>query len=159
MAVLEGKLADRDSWSTAGHCPVERAMDVVGTKTSMLLMREAYYGTTRFDDFAQRVGVTEAAAAARLRDLVSAGLLTRRPYQEPGQRTRQEYVLTEAGRDLLPVVLGLFDWGNKHLPGRPRLRAAHHGCGAGVHVEARCTAGHDVPLDELAVRVRPRAGS
>ncbi len=82
----------------------------------MLIMREAYYGTTRFDDFARRVGIAESIAAARLRDLVDAGLLDRRPYQEPGQRTRYEYVLTEAGEDLLPVVVALGRWGAKHRP-------------------------------------------
>lgn len=131
-------------------------MAVVGTKTAMLVMREAYYGTTRFDDFATRVGVTEAAAAARLRDLVAAGLLEKQPYQDPGQRTRFEYVLTEAGSDLLPVVLGLFEWGKKHVPNRTRMEPAHHGCGASAHVEIRCEKGHSVGLDDLALRVTPQ---
>ena len=59
-------------------------MGLLGTKSAMLIMREAYYGTTRFDDFAARVGITKAAASARLAELVEAGLLTRRPYREPG---------------------------------------------------------------------------
>lgn len=131
-------------------------MAVVGTRTAMLVMREAYYGTTRFDDFAVRVGVTQAAAAARLRDLVSAGLLEKRPYQDPGQRTRAEYVLTESGTDLLPVVVALFEWGRKHVPNRSRMHVAHHDCGAPAHVEVRCEAGHEVPPDELAIRVGTR---
>ena len=52
MTVLQGVLAERDSWSAVGHCPIEQTMAVVGTKSAMLVMREAYYGTTRFDDFA-----------------------------------------------------------------------------------------------------------
>jgi DNA-binding HxlR family transcriptional regulator len=154
-AVLEGRLADRESWSAIGRCPIEKAMSVVGTRTAMLVMREAYYGTSRFDDFAARVGITEAAAAARLRELVAAGLLAKQPYQDPGQRTRHEYVLTEAGRDLLPVVLGLFEWGQKHAAKRQNVQLAHT-CGAPVHVDVHCEAGHDVPLDELSLRVRPR---
>lgn len=59
-------------------------MAVVGTKSAMLIMREAYYGTTRFDDFARRVGITKAATSARLAELVELGLLKRRPYREPG---------------------------------------------------------------------------
>ncbi|EUA89458.1 hxlR-like helix-turn-helix family protein [Mycobacterium ulcerans str. Harvey] len=59
-------------------------MAVVGTKSAMLIMREAYYGTTRFDDFARRVGITKAATSARLAELVSLKLLARRPYREPG---------------------------------------------------------------------------
>jgi DNA-binding HxlR family transcriptional regulator len=119
----------------------------------MLIMREAYYGTTRFDDFAERVGITEAVTAARLRELVDAGLLERRPYREPGQRTRDEYRLTEMGRDLLPAVLGLFQWGAKYLSkgGRAPLNLTHAGCGAPVHVTVRCENEHSIPLTELAV--------
>ena len=94
-------------------------MAVLGTKSAMLIMREAYYGTTRFDDFARRVGVTKAAASARLNELVDAGLLTRRPYREPGQRSRDEYVLTDAGTDFMPVVWAMFEWGRRHLPADP----------------------------------------
>ena len=87
MAVLEGVLADRDAWSAVGHCSIEKTMELLGTKSAMLIMREAYYGTTRFDDFAKRVGITKAATSARLAELVEAGLLTKRPYREPGQRS------------------------------------------------------------------------
>jgi DNA-binding HxlR family transcriptional regulator len=119
----------------------------------MLIMREAYYGTTRFDHFADRVGITEAVAAARLRELAEAGLLERRPYKEPGQRTRLEYRLTDKGRDLMPVVLALFEWGAKHvLPGgRASIELSHAGCGAPVQVEVRCADGHDVPLQQLVI--------
>ena len=79
---LGGPVADRDAWSAA-NCSVGRALEVVGTRSAMLMMREAYYGTRRFDDFARRVGVSEPVAAARLRELVAAGLLVRRPYREP----------------------------------------------------------------------------
>ena len=94
MTVLQGRLADRDAWSAVGECPIEKTMALLGTKSAMLILREAYYGTTRFDDFCTRVGITRAAASARLGELVDAGLLTRRPYREPGQRARDEYVLT-----------------------------------------------------------------
>jgi DNA-binding HxlR family transcriptional regulator len=140
------------------NCPISRALSVVGNRSVMLILREAYYGTTRFDDFATRVGIAESMAAARLRDLVDAGLLDRRPYQEPGQRTRYEYVLTEAGADLLPVVLGLGRWGEKHRPSdRPtRMRFTHAGCGEKVSAEVRCAAGHLVALDELSVDAEGR---
>ncbi|EID11050.1 winged helix-turn-helix transcriptional regulator [Mycolicibacterium phlei] len=154
MTVLEGRLADRDKWSAVGECPIEKAMAVVGTKSAMLIMREAYYGTTRFEDFWRRVGITKAAAAARLSDLVEAGLLERRPYQEPGQRSRDEYVLTQAGRDLMPVVWAMFEWGRRYLPNRTPLRLAHRDCGAEATVEIRCAEGHRVSPDELAVRLK-----
>ncbi len=131
-------------------------MALLGTKSAMLILREAYYGTTRFDDFCTRVGITRAAASARLNELVDAGLLTRRPYREPGQRAREEYVLTPAGVEFMPVVWAMFEWGRKHLPNRSPLRLAHRGCGAEASVEIRCTKGHEVPADELAVRVGGR---
>jgi DNA-binding HxlR family transcriptional regulator len=152
VAVLQGPLADRDAWSAVGHCPIEKTMTMLGTKTTMLLMREAFYGTTRFDDFWRRVGVTKAAAAARLTDLVDAGLLERRPYREPGQRSRDEYVLTDAGRDFMPVVWALFEWGRRHIDDS-RLRLTHQGCGEEAGVEIRCAAGHEVPVAELGVRL------
>ena len=156
MAVLQGPLADRDAWSAVGECPIEKTMAVVGTKSAMLIMREACYGTTRFDDFARRVGITKAATSARLCELVDAGLLTRRPYREPGQRSRDEYVLTDAGTEFMPVVWAMFEWGRRHLPHRSTLRLAHDGCGAEASVQIRCEHGHDVPPDELAVRLGKR---
>ena len=143
MTVLQGRLTDRDAWSAMGECPIEKTMALLGTKSAMLILREAYYGTTRFDDFYRRVGITRAAAAARLSELVDAGLLTRRPYREPGQRERHQYLLTEK-------------WGRRHLPTRSRLRLAHADCGAEATVEIRCAEGHQVPADKLIVRVGSR---
>ena len=153
MTLLQGVLADRDAWSAVGECAIEKTMGVLGTKSAMLIMREAYYGTTRFDDFSRRVGITKAATSARLNELVELGLLTRSPYQEPGQRSRDEYLLTEAGTDFMPVVWSMFEWGRRHLPGRNRLRLTHVGCGAEATVEIRCAEGHPVPPDELGVRL------
>ena len=107
---LVGPVADRDAWA-ADRCSIDRSFGIVGTRSAVLVLREAYFGTTRFDDFVQRIGITEAVAADRLRDLVAAGLLQRTPYREPGKRTRYEYVLTPAGADLLPVLLGLMQSG------------------------------------------------
>ena len=121
-------------------------------------MREAFYGSRRFDDFARRAGITEAPAAAWLKELTEHGLLTREPYQEPGQGTRHEYVLTDKDRDLLPVALALMAWGDKHLTGSSGgpLAMRHSRCGADVLVEGRCDEGHPVPLDELSVSIARR---
>ena len=153
MTVLQGRLADRDAWSAIGKCPIEKTMGLVGTKSAMLIMREAFYGTTRFDDFARRVGITKAATSARLSELVDAGLLEKQPYREPGQRVRDEYVLTEAGTEFMPVVWAMFEWGRKHL-GDSALRLKHLECGAQAHVEIVCDNGHVVPPDELGVALR-----
>jgi DNA-binding HxlR family transcriptional regulator len=154
--MLQGPLADRDAWSPVGECPIEKTMGVVGTKSAILIMREAYYGTTRFDDFCRRVGITRAAASARVSELVDAGLLRRQPYQEPGQRARDEYVLTDAGTDFMPVVWAMLQWGQDHLPHRTTFRLTHAGCGADAGVRIRCDAGHDVPPAELQLRLPSR---
>lgn len=148
---LAGRLANPDRQSPGDHCPIDRAMQVVGTRSAMLLMREAAYGTTRFDEFATRVGISDAIASSRLRELVDAGLLERRPYQEPGQRTRHEYVLTESGNDLVPVVLALAEWGRKHEPRTWSPAFTHAGCDAEVTVNVQCAAGHHLHTEDVVV--------
>ena len=154
---LIGELDPRAGW-TAERCTIAKAIEVLSTRSALLIMREAFYGTTRFDDFAERVGLSEPAAAARLRELVDDGLLEREDYREPGQRTRQQYRLTDKGRDLAPAVLGMYQWGARHLSDdRAPHELSHVDCGAAVRVEVTCDAGHQVPLAELRVsRPAPR---
>ncbi|MCW8102566.1 winged helix-turn-helix transcriptional regulator [Streptomyces tauricus] len=154
---LAGDLADRSQW-TAENCSIDATMRALGNRSTMLIMREAHYGTTRYDDFVHRVGITEAVAAARLRELVSAGLLERRPYREPGQRTRHEYVLTPAGLDLQPVLVALMQWGDRHLaqPSGPPLTLHHTDCDEPVTARLMCAAGHEVEAEEVTVRAARR---
>jgi DNA-binding HxlR family transcriptional regulator len=157
---MTGVLDPRASW-TADRCTLARALDVITTRSAFLILREAFYGTTRFDDFAQRVGISEPVTAARLRELVDEGLLEREDYREPGQRTRRGYRLTERGADLFPVLAALMQWGDRWLDERGGpVELRHRDCGERVAVELRCAAGHAVPADEvdLAARERGRAG-
>ena len=149
---LEGPLANRDAWR-ATRCSVDLALTVVGTRSAMLLLREAFYGTTRFHDFADRVGITEAAAASRLKELVDIGVFEKRPYRDDGQRTRHEYLLTDMGRALLPAVLALMQWGDTYLqPDGGPIRVVEDDTGEPIHVQV-CTAdGTEVALDQLRVR-------
>src|SRR5437016_3955844 len=96
---MTGRLDPRSAW-TADRCTIAKTLDVLTTRSAFLLLREAFYGTTRFDDFAQRAGLSEPVTATRLKELVDHGLLEREDYQEPGQRTRQRYRLTDKGADL-----------------------------------------------------------
>jgi len=146
-----GLLATRGDAPLGDLCPMDRSLQMIGNRTALLLLREALYGATRFDQFRKRVGITEAAASKRLHDLVTAGVLEQRPYREPGQRTRNEYVLTPAGHDLMPVVIGLLQWGVEHASEDDSPVVTHDGCGAEVRAVVRCTAGHDV--DESSVRI------
>jgi DNA-binding HxlR family transcriptional regulator len=149
---MTGSLEPRGSW-TADRCTIADTLSVVSTRSAFLILREAFYGTTRFDDFAERAGLSEPAAAARLRELVDEGLLAREPYREPGQRTRHAYRLTEKGADLLPALVALMQWGDRWLDedGGP-VKLRHRDCGADVGVRLRCERGHDVQLDELQLR-------
>lgn len=151
---LVGALDPRDGWE-ARNCPLAFAVELVGNRTSFLFLREAFYGTTRFDDFAVRVGVSESVAAARLKALVEAGLLERRPYREPGERTRFDYHLTAKGADFFPVLVALMRWGDR-WDGTARVELSHHDCGAPLRAEVRCGAGHDVPVGEADLVVRTR---
>ncbi|MFR9750407.1 winged helix-turn-helix transcriptional regulator [Nocardia sp. 004] len=152
-AVMEGPLADLSSWKTE-ECSIAKALDIVGTRSAMLILREAYYGTRRFDGFASRVGITDAAAATQLRKLTAAGLLVKQPYQEEGKRTRHEYVLTAMGRDLLPVVLALMQWGDAYLQNGPApLLLVEAATGAPVRVRVCSESGREIELDELGVRL------
>jgi DNA-binding HxlR family transcriptional regulator len=119
----------------------------------MLILREAFYGTTRFDDFARRTKSTEAIVAARLKQLTDIGLFVKQPYREQGKRTRHEYVLTDKGRDLLPAVFALMQWGNRHLQaedGGP-LRLVERGTGEPVVIGPHTVSGKKLDLQDLAI--------
>lgn len=159
---LTGRLAERGDVALGEHCPVDRTVQLIGNRTSLLLLREVFYGASRFDSLVKRVGVTEAVAAQRLRQLVDIGALAKEPYREPGQRTRHAYVLTEAGHDLLPVIMALLQWGAAHSRGRAPA-VTHAECGEPVRVELRCAAGHVVAEEDVQVGshrtgVSPRSG-
>jgi DNA-binding HxlR family transcriptional regulator len=94
-------------------CPVARSLERVGEWWSILILRDAFYGLTRFDQFAESLGIAPNMLTRRLKALCEAGLLERRLYQE--RPPRYEYVLTEKGHDFRPVLWTLFAWGNRHL--------------------------------------------
>ena len=150
---MTGSLEPRGSW-TANGCTIAKALDVIPTRSAFLLLREAFYGTTRFDDFATRVGISEPVTAARLRELVDNGLLEREDYREPGQRTRQRYRLTDKGADLFPALVALMEWGNRWLDDRGGpVELRHRDCGERVGVHVSCDAGHHVGPDEVDLAV------
>ena len=153
---MTGQLDPRGAW-TAERCTIAKALEAVSTRSALLIMREAFYGTTRFDDFAERVGLSEPATAARLRELVDEGLLEREDYREPGQRTRRQYRLTPKGADLFPVLAALMQWGDRWLDDRGGpVELLHRDCGEAVSVSLRCAAGHDVDSGEIDLARRPR---
>ena len=105
-------------------CPIARSLDRVGEWWSILILRDALRGVTRFDDFRRSLGVAPNMLTRRLGALVEAGLLERRRYCE--HPPRDEYVLTERGRDFRPVLLSLLAWGNRHFaPEGPSVEIVH----------------------------------
>lgn len=148
---LGGALALRDNRPVGDYCPIERTLGLLGPHSTILVLREAFYGATRFDEFTARTGITDATTSARLRDLVRAGLLEMRTYQEPGQRRRHEYVLTAAGAALMPAIFALLQWGNEYAPPPYPPAMTHDECGEPVTITARCAADHHVEADEILV--------
>jgi DNA-binding HxlR family transcriptional regulator len=103
------------------QCPIARGLEHVGEWWSILILRDAFRGLTRFDEFSESLGIAPNMLTRRLTALVEAGLLERRRYNE--RPPRDEYVLTERGRDFRPVMLAMLGFGNKHFP--PDDRTVH----------------------------------
>ncbi|MGI8713833.1 MAG: winged helix-turn-helix transcriptional regulator [Solirubrobacteraceae bacterium] len=148
---MTGMLEPRSGW-TADRCSLAKTLEVVHTRSALLVLREAFYGATRFDEFAERTGLSEPITAARLRELVDQGMLRREPYQEPGARTRRLYRLTDKGAELLPALVALMQWGDRWLQpeGQAPIELRHEDCGGVVSARLRCEHGHDVAAHELA---------
>src|SRR6201996_6661238 len=98
---------------SAMSCPIARTLDKVGEWWSILILRDAFQGMTRFDQVQKSLGIAPNMLTRRLNALVESGLLERRQYSE--RPPRDEYVLTERGRDFRPVLLAMMAWGNKHF--------------------------------------------
>jgi DNA-binding HxlR family transcriptional regulator len=152
---FEARLRDRSRWNT-DECSIGKALDLLGTKTTFLIIRECFYGSTRFDEFAERVGVSAPAVSRSLKQLEEVGVIVKVPYREPGQRERDGYVLTPMGEDLLPVLLALFKWGDAHLQdGRPPLALVDKATGREIEVQVTSRPRKAVAADDIEVRVAP----
>ena len=135
------------------HCSVAAALQVVGDPWTLLILRDAFFGVRRFDDWQARLGVARNVLAARLKTLVEQGVLETRLYSE--HPPRKDYVLTRKGRDLLPVILTLKAWGDQHVYGAERPLELPHSCGAELVTKTICGAcGEPVENRELTSRRR-----
>ena len=94
-------------------CPIARGLDRVGEWWSILILRDAFNGATRFDEFQKGLGIAPGMLTRRLNALVEGGLLEKHRYSD--KPPRDEYVLTERGRDFRPVLLAMMAWGNRHF--------------------------------------------
>jgi DNA-binding HxlR family transcriptional regulator len=128
------------------NCTIGATLAIVGEKWTFLVLREAFNGVRRFGDIRRRISAPRQVLSDRLARLVDEGLLRRVPYQEPGQRSRSEYRLTEKGLALFPLMVALLEWGNTYAasPDGPVVELQHRDCGAPVHLELRCAEDHPV---------------
>jgi DNA-binding HxlR family transcriptional regulator len=135
--------SDRFRYSAA-NCSIARTLGVVGEKWTLLILREAFYGVRRFDDFHTALGCARNLLASRLKTLVVHGLLERVGYTDERGRGRHEYKLTDKGRDLFPVMVALMQWGDRWTADEagPAVQMFHRECGAPVTAELTCGAGH-----------------
>jgi len=100
-------------------CPLALAAEILGDRWTLLILREAFYGVVRYDDMLADLSAPRSMLTDRLSKLVDRGLIARKPYQEPGSRTRQAYVLTDAGRALGQTLIALSQWGEAHVSKQP----------------------------------------
>src|SRR5882724_8115099 len=98
------------------NCGIKRALDVLGERWTLLILREAIYGLTRFDDFARALKCGRGILSSRLKTLVMAGIMAKQDYLVPGHRNRAAYHLTAKGRDLYPALLALSQWNDRWDP-------------------------------------------
>jgi DNA-binding HxlR family transcriptional regulator len=146
-------------WSV-DNCTIQGAVEEMGDKWSLLVIREVFYGIRRFDDLTVRTAIPRQVLTSRLRRLVDAGILRRVPYQEPGQRGRFEYRLTQKGLDLYPILIAYQEWGNRYLADAdgPPVVFTHRDCGEPVELVLRCASGHEVQdAREIAGTLGPGA--
>jgi len=122
--------------TTGRECSIANALAVVGERWSLLALREILLGERRFDQIARNTGASRDILAARLRTLVEAGVLEKRQYTE--RPPRHEYVPTEAGRALQPILLALKEWGDRYVTEGAPPMVWEHSCGAELHVQAVC---------------------
>ncbi|MFF7889855.1 winged helix-turn-helix transcriptional regulator [Streptomyces sp. NPDC007916] len=140
------------SWMHDSTCSVTRSLGVLGENWTLLILREALTGTTRFADFRSALGLAADVLSRRLGTLVESGVMYREPYQEPGSRTRYEYHLTDAGRELEVVLGALQQWGDRHLPRPegPSIERRARRTDRPVHVAFIDDLGYEVPWADVA---------
>jgi DNA-binding HxlR family transcriptional regulator len=135
------------------RCPIARSLDVLGEKWTLMIVRDALAGSTRFSQFQQSLGIPKEVLTARLASLVEGGVLERHAYKPEGGRARDEYVLTAAGRDLALVLLALGDWADRHRPSEQMSDLVFVDAENGTPVTATAIAqgtGEQVPTLRLA---------
>jgi DNA-binding HxlR family transcriptional regulator len=139
------------------NCSIARALEVVGDWWTILIVRDCLLGVSRFEEFAERLGISRNILAERLEHLTTRGVLVRRPYQE--RPVRYDYRLTDKGRDLWLTLTALRQWGDTwEAEDGPPVELEHTTCGHTTTAVAVCSACHE-PLELRALRAHPGPGA
>ncbi|MBE0010532.1 MULTISPECIES: winged helix-turn-helix transcriptional regulator [unclassified Arthrobacter] len=160
----------RSDWS-GKSCPIARGLEVLGDPWSMMVLREVFFGNTRFGDIQARIGIADSVLSKRLLWLSDTGLLEKTPYDDGG-RTRNEYRLTTKGEGVLPVLNAVAQWADKHLEpphDEAHMRVIHTGCGeettsadtcthCGTSLDASVTSWHSLTRSEAPIRLATALG-
>ncbi len=137
----------------AETCSIARSLSVLGERWTLLILRDAFLGATRFAEFRESLGVAPDVLSDRLATLVDYGVLEREAYKEPGARTRYAYRLTPGGRELQLVLGALQQWGDEHLPrpAGPSMLRRERGTDRQLHVAFVDEAGAEIGLEDVAM--------
>ncbi|MCP5368746.1 MAG: helix-turn-helix transcriptional regulator [Hyphomicrobiales bacterium] len=157
--VTGGRSPDLRDYETS-NCPVAGAMDILGEKWTLLVLRDLFAGVRRFDEMQARLGAPRALLSKRLRRLEDAGIVQRVAYREPGARARHEYRLTDKGKDLNTILVALKEWGDRwvNAPGRAPTDLVDRETGAPVRLAlVRGGDGREVTARDLRMVPGPGA--
>ena len=140
-------------------CPIARSLAIFGERWTLLILRESLLGTTLFSDFSANLGIATDVLSQRLRTLVESGVMRRVAYQVPGQRAREAYELTEAGRAAGLILGALGQWGEKYLPRGTASTTTVTSTDGGqtIHVAFVDESGREVPRDSIRLVSANRA--
>lgn len=139
-------------------CSVARALEIVGEWWTLLIVREAFFGVTRFSEFERNLGIAKNVLSDRLSKLVACGLMERN--DAPGRGNPRDYTLTERGRDLLPTVVALMQWGDRWIvgPAHAPIRLLDREQGEEIaRLEVRAASGKPLSLAEVSIAPGPGA--
>jgi DNA-binding HxlR family transcriptional regulator len=141
------------------NCSIAGTLELIGERWTPLILRDAFMGVRRFDEFQGRLGIARNVLQSRLTRLVDEGILRRVPYQE--RPPRHEYRLTRKGVELWPVIVALMKWGDRHLfPDGPPVILGHRDCGGEIDDRRICQAcGKPLEPNDVEVRLGPGATS
>ncbi len=157
MAYADGDAPDqklKTATAPRALCGMARAADLIGDRWTLLIIREALYGVTRFDAIQADLGIPRTVLSGRLKKLCEIGVFQKRRYKEEGQRARQQYVLTAAGVELALPLIALMQWGDKRLvDGEPVARVTERSSGAPLRVGLVNPDGAPVELRNAQFRV------